>query len=475
MTKVYKLFSILSIVNTINVTSIDIWSCNKCCKSCRRNTDSDNGNIPNSQNGSQNTNKIPFTGDKYNNDINENSMQPNTLYNSIREEFPFHQRIALRNVGATCYMNATLQCLCNIEKLVNYFKYHRTIENYIRDNGSNTLTYSFKYLVENLWQSKGSKYIIHQCNGENSNNKYFSPTGFKEKISTMNPLFEGVQANDAKDLVTFIIMTLHEELNKIKNPNQSRNNTNINQTNHDMVLQNFIQNFRENNKSIISDLFYAMSGTYTQCSKCNEIKYNLQNYFFLIFPLEEVRKFKIQNSRSFNFKNILQNIFIHPAIFNNQLNQLNNINNSQSVNLDDCFQYYEKMEFFTGENAMYCSRCNGQFQSCYKNRLYYGPEILIIVLNRGKGIEYKVKLEFTEKIDLSNYFQLKNLGNVYNLIGVVTHIGENGASGHFIANAKSPIDGQWYTYNDDLVYKVDNFKNQIIDYAMPYILFYQKV
>lgn len=484
MTKVYKLFSILSIINTINVTYIDIWSCNKCCKSCRWNTDSDNRNIPNSQNGLQNTNKIlfnaspqitplnniqnPFTGDKYNNDINENSMQPNTLYNSIREEFPFHERIALRNVGATCYMNATLQCLCNIEKLVNYFKYHQTIEKYIKNHGKSTLTYSFKYLVENLWQSKGSKYIIPQCNGKNTSNKYFSPTDFKEKISKMNPLFEGVQANDAKDLVNFIIMTLHEELNKIKNPNQSWNNTNINQTNHDMVLQNFIQNFRENNKSIISDLFYAMNGTSTKCSKCNEIKYNLQNYFFLIFPLEEVRKFKIQKIMN-NSQNMM---FMNPLLFQQNLNQLYN---SQSVNMDDCFQYNEKIDFFTGENAMYCNRCKGQFNSYYSTKLYYGPEILIIILNRGKGIEFNVKLEFTEKIDLSNYFQLKNLGNVYNLIGVVTHIGESGASGHFIANAKSPIDGQWYTYNDDLVYKVDNFKKQIIDYAMPYILFYQKV
>ena len=53
-------------------------------------------------------------------------------------------------------------------------------------------------------------------------------------------------------------------------------------------------------------------------------------------------------------------------------------------------------------------------------------------------------------------------------------MGESWASGHFIANAKSPIDDQWYTYNDELVYKVEDFKKQIIDYGIPYILFYQK-
>ena len=49
---------------------------------------------------------------------------------------------------------------------------------------------------------------------------------------------------------------------------------------------------------------------------------------------------------------------------------------------------------------------------------------------------------------------------------------ESGSSGHFIATCKSPIDNLWYQYNDDLVFKVDNFTNQILNYAMPYILFF---
>jgi len=479
--KIYKLgikaYNNNNVQNTFNSKTNNI-----------NNNKNNRNNIPlnqNFQNNAQNVQKVQnpnnnnnfFNGKTWNNtgrkgnkveDITPRINTPVSPFKSIKEEYPFHQRIALRNVGATCYMNATLQCLCNIEKLVSYFKYHQTIENYIQNHGKTTLTYSFKYLVENLWQSYGSKYILPKYNGENSNNKYFSPIGFKNKISTMNSLFEGAQANDAKDLVNFIIMTLHEELNKIKKSTDLNKTFRIiNQTNHDMVLNYFIQNFSKENKSIISDLFYAMSGTYTQCSKCNEIKYNFQNYFFLIFPLEEVRKFKIQNLINYNCQNMM---FMNPFLFQQQQNQINN----KSVNLDDCFQYNEKIEIFRGENAMYCNRCNGQFQAGYKTRLYYGPEILIIVLNRGKGIEFKVKLEFTERINLSQYFQLKNFGNIYNLIGVVTHMGESGASGHFIANAKSPIDGQWYTYNDDLVYKVDNFKKQIIDYAMPYILFYQK-
>ena len=32
--------------------------------------------------------------------------------------------IGLQNIGATCYMNATLQCFAHIEKFVNFLKYN---------------------------------------------------------------------------------------------------------------------------------------------------------------------------------------------------------------------------------------------------------------------------------------------------------------------------------------------------------------
>ena len=133
------------------------------------------------------------------------------------------------------------------------------------------------------------------------------------------------------------------------------------------------------------------------------------------------------------------------------------------------------MEYFTGENAMFCNRCQAQYPASYLTRLYTGPEILILALNRGVGIQYKVKLEFSQTLDLTHYIEGSRKGCKYNLIGVVTHMGESGASGHFIAYCKSPINGNWYRYNDDLVSQVFNFKQEIIDYAMPYILFFQKL
>ena len=108
--------------------------------------------------------------------------------------------------------------------------------------------------------------------------------------------------------------------------------------------------------------------------------------------------------------------------------------------------------------------------------LISGPSVLILLLNRGKGIEFNIKINFIEELDLINYIQLNNnLPVIYRLIGVITHIGESSMSGHFIAYCRDPITNNWHKYNDAIVIDVNNFQNEVINYAMPYLLFYQKI
>ena len=171
-----------------------------------------------------------------------------------------------------------------------------------------------------------------------------------------------------------------------------------------------------------------------------------------------------------------QNLFImNPMLFQQYLFTFQlNCQNINKVDINDCFLYNQKIDLFKGENSMYCNYCKKTCPSSYCTQIFIAPKILIIVLNRGKGIEFKVKLDFTEYLNLENFIEIKKSGFNYRLIGVVTHMGESGASGHFIAYCRSPIDNQWYKYNDDIVTIVKNFKGEIIDYAMPYILFYEK-
>jgi len=124
---------------------------------------------------------------------NDNAIIPD----SLKKNFESCPHIGLQNIGATCYMNSTLQCFCHIEKFVEFFKYNPQITNNIK-NEKDKLSFSFKLLIDNLWPDNFNP-------SSPKFKKYYSPEDFKNKISKLNPLFEGIAANDAKDLVNFII------------------------------------------------------------------------------------------------------------------------------------------------------------------------------------------------------------------------------------------------------------------------------
>ena len=177
----------------------------------------------------------------------------------------------------------------------------------------------------------------------------------------------------------------------------------------------------------------------------------------------------------YNIMPAMQNIFNQQMNNNNQNSpRLQKLNNN-IVNIMDCFDYNKKIDVFTDSNQIYCNMCWQMANAHYTSSLTTAPKILILLLNRGVGIQFKIKLEFTTILDLTNYISEKN-GNKnikYKLIGVITHLGESGASGHFIAHCLSPIDDKWYTYNDAVVSEIDNFQKNIIDLGMPYLLFYR--
>ena len=103
--------------------------------------------------------------------------------------------------------------------------------------------------------------------------------------------------------------------------------------------------------------------------------------------------------------------------------------------------------------------------------LIVGPQVLIINFIRGKGLQFNIKILFDEYLDIYDFIYYKQ-GNVkYKLIGVVTHFGPSGESGHFIAFCKSFVDNNWYKYNDAIVTLSSFYEVQKT--GVPYILFYE--
>ena len=331
----------------------------------------------------------------------------------------------LVNVGATCYMNATLQCLANIEHLTKTFLMPKNINLFSNNKLKYRLSYSFMEVLKNLWQNN----IITS----------YSPNNFKDIISQMNPLFEGVKANDSKDLVIFLMENMHNELNIPKNINIQ--NQNFNQYDYENTFNLFSNYFTNHYRSVISNVFYGMHNSMMTCFSCKNTTHNVQCFNILIFPLEEVRKFK---NNFYNFVDII-----------------------------DCFQFYQKEDLMTGDNQIYCNFCRRMTNSCNSSKLIIAPNVLVINLNRGKGLQFDVKLTFQEYLNIKNFVYYNNSPNYYELIGIVTHFGPSNMGGHFIAFCKSFVDHNWYKYNDAQV--TNSSFSEASTVGVPYILFYSVI
>ena len=347
--------------------------------------------------------------------------------------------IGLQNIGATCYMNATLQSLSNTNLFTEFFL---TKYNYNPNDQTKKMSNEMYKVLTNLWSKTKKK-------GD------YPPYDFKKILSEENPLFAGIQANDSKDLINFLLERFHQELNTAKKNNNENNNEiiNINQMDEQQTLKVFIEDYFKNNKSIILDCFYGILETRSKCSGCNITKYNFQIYSFLEFPLQEVNNYMYQNGR--------------------RMSLVNNDGSNPDINLYECFDYYQKIDLMNGQNQMYCNICNENKDTYYGTTIYSLPNYLIINLNRGKGAVYSCKVIFPETLNLLNYVTFKDGITAMKLYAVICHIGPSSMSGHFIAYCRHRINNKWYKYNDSFVTECTQ-PNEYYN-GMPYILFYKAI
>ena len=346
--------------------------------------------------------------------------------------------LGLDNVGATCYMNATLQCLAHIKRITEHIINYRE-DKKLKDTKKFKLSEAYSEVVYEIWLPKDPK------------KKSFAPNRFKKVLGEMNSLFAPTAANDAKDLLIYFIEQMHTELNQSKETNLNLvMPDNMNPMDHQDVLKCFAEEFMKKYNSVFSHYCYGSNVSVTHCNGCNVQKFSYQCFSFIIFPLLEAKKHCVISGR------------LNPLNYNNYI-----------LNIEDCFLYNQKLEFFTGNNQMYCNICQASKDSSMQTRISTAPLILILILNRGKGnLDFKEPFIFWEIIDLRNYVEFPQPDNFYFLSGVVSHMGDSGPSGHFIAFCRMSPNSKWYCYNDSIVSE-SNF-NEINTRGTPYILFYQK-
>ena len=363
----------------------------------------------------------------------------------------------LLNVGATCYMNAVLQCFYHVKNLTNEL---------------------FKYQIMPCMSISSAYFDVISQLSSNSNNAA-NPTSFKNVISR-NPLFRGIQANDSKDLILYFFENIENELSLqnyiCRNPKYINRIRYIN-NNQNKELMNIISTFDNCHKSIISDLFYGFTINVMVCNNCKKELLNYQIFNMLIFPIEaaynSLNEKTPQKGITFPNRESTSNSEYGKFLRNNdyKTNYRNNYsgNSHRKVNIDDCFNYAKSDVEFKGDNQIFCNHCKALNNSKGNTKIYSSPHILVLILDRGKGNKFECDVEFEETLDIKKYVESKECPVNYKLIGIISHLGESSMSGHFIVDCRH-FDGKWYTFNDSIVSgPYNSFKKQ----GTPYILFYQ--
>ena len=367
----------------------------------------------------------------------KNNFNNNQMNNNIVKKPP--HKTGLQNLGQTCYMNSSLQCLANIDifsdLLLNNISF--LIQN------KEKIPFTFAY-VNLLYQLK------------NSNEKYLNPSNFKSVLGKFNPLFEGNNASDAKDLILFILQrelkppkqNLNSQMNFIQQEQISLNEKES--------LKQFLNDFNSS-KSFVSSTFHGIIKIQLKCDKCQKIKFSYQTFNMLTFILKNIKEYKM--------KGIGNDYYTDVDIF-------------------DAFEKDRKEEILTGQNMIFCNSCQGTYSGKTKQEIYSLPPVLIIVLNRGKdNQDFNENFIFPEVLDFnegnfvrSNYNNFKR----FFLCGIITHLGESSSSGHFICYCRKDLNDPFLCYNDTQTadgIEIDegmkcNISNNSYEKRTPYILFY---
>ena len=390
-------------------------------------------------------NKTEIQQPDSNKPINNNEINiPNTTSNQNTMKSPFNlpskylfHRTGLYNIGSSCYMNATLQCLLHVSPLIAYF-----FNIYLRDKDSlkklndtipskGEISEAFCGIIKSIAETAKKKDSI----GYNNYYNAVSPEKFQETVGKYNPQFKDLEANDSKDLILYLLQVMHQELNYF---NKNNYFTGIpNQYNRQETFMAFTGSYDATNYSIISYLFYGTSEHSTKCESCNNILYNFQKFEFLSFGVSNYHK--------------------------------------KEFNIYNGFDDYIKKDRLTGDNQYYCNYCKKLCDAEIYAKILMPPLYLLINIDYGKHKKYMPRsIKYDDVIDITKYLSI-NFGSPskYKITGICSHFGESGSYGHYIAFCRNKENSRWYQFNDSLV--TECRREDIANGGNPYLLLYERI
>ncbi|XP_025854843.2 ubiquitin carboxyl-terminal hydrolase 2 isoform X1 [Vulpes vulpes] len=329
----------------------------------------------------------------------------------------------LRNLGNTCFMNSILQCLSNTRELRDYCLQRL----YMRDlshssNVHTALMEEFAKLIQTIWTS--------------SPNDVVSPSEFKTQIQRYAPRFVGYNQQDAQEFLRFLLDGLHNEVNRVTVRPKS-NPENLDHLPDDEKGRQMWRKYLEREDSRIGDLFVGQLKSSLTCTDCGYCSTVFDPFWDLSLPIAK---------RGY-----------------------------PEVTLTDCMRLFTKEDVLDGDEKPTCCRCRARKRCIKKFSIQRFPKILVLHLKRFSESRIRTSKLTTfvnfplRDLDLREFASENTNHAVYNLYAVSNHSGTT-MGGHYTAYCRSPVTGEWHTFNDSSVTPMSSSQVRTSD---AYLLFYE--
>ncbi|KAI0071160.1 hypothetical protein K474DRAFT_1679622 [Panus rudis PR-1116 ss-1] len=265
----------------------------------------------------------------------------------------------LKNLGNTCYMNSTIQCLSATVPFARFFTDGRwkNAINMMNPMGTKgALAAAFASILRDMWQGE------MQC---------LTPVTFRRSICHYASQFSGNDQHDSQEFLQFLLDGLHEDLNRVlQKPN---NNPTPEQEAELERLPMQIggalewQRYRERNDSLVVDFFQGQFKNTMQCMTCQKTSTTYNTFMYLTLPIPSTSK-------------------------------------SARVTLQQCLDAFVKEEVMEKSDAWNCPSCKTLRKATKRLQLSRLPPVLLIHLKR-----FSHKGHFTDKIETFVDYPLKAL------------------------------------------------------------------